>query len=286
MRPVLKAHLPDWAFGLPADVLLMHAVGEYCSFCERPLTAETWVWHKRAGTDPVVALWEMFLGETLIRREAGRIDRSQWRNVLLLDVNCYVAQRDRERVSPKGFLMPDEEPVCFRLDGDSPVTYDLRDVRVVVTDAGDNVLEESVVPLVIANGHDEAANATIAHFQLNSRYFNPDRAEYRIPRSDSLSAVDRRVQQRTEVWKMATRLADIISMAGSREVGSINVPIENARLTIAAAGFWSTWATVLWKRTGGDRTLLRRLLLPPGLDWTVGPGPHNPFPGTRRDWLQ
>ena len=152
--------------------------------------------------------------------------------------------------------MPDEEPVCFRLDGDSPITYDLRDVMVVVTDGGDRVIEESIVPLVIADGHDEAASATIAHFQLNSRYFDPDRMEYRISQSDTLSAADRRVQQRTEVWKMATRLADIISMAGSREEGSSTVPIENARLTIAAAGFWSTWATVLWKRTGGDRTLL------------------------------
>ncbi len=285
MRPVLKTHLPDWAFGLPADVLLMHAVGEYCSFCERPLTAESWVWHKREGTDVLVADWEEVMGETLIRCGAQPIERSDWSNVLLLDVNCYLAQRGRKGVTPRG-LMPDEEPVCFRLDGDSPITYDLRDVMVVVTDGGDRVIEESIVPLVIADGHDEAASATIAHFQLNSRYFDPDRMEYRISQSDALSAADRRVQQRTEVWKMATRLADIISMAGSRRRG-IEHGAHRERPTHHRRGRFLVDLGHRPVEANRRRSYVaRRLLLPPGLDWTVGPGPHNPFPGTRRDWLQ
>ena len=79
----------------------MHAVGEYCSFCERPLTAESWVWHKREGTDVLVADWEEVMGETLIRCGAQPIERSDWSNVLLLDVNCYLAQRPQGRY-PQG----------------------------------------------------------------------------------------------------------------------------------------------------------------------------------------
>jgi hypothetical protein len=284
MRPVSKPHLPDAAFGLSADALLFHALGEYCSFCERPLSAENWVWHKRLGTDSRVAEAEAITGERLIPWGPRPIEPSDWPNVLLLDWNCYLAQRDRRGGKAPDLLMPDEERPCFRLDGDSPITYELRRVTVVVIDDEGRVLNQDPDELVIAIGHDADADAMIEHFQLNSRYFSAADHEFRLPEFDALSLADRRVQQRTAVWRRATRLAR--SLNDRRDDRSILFLIENARLAIAAAGFWATWATVLWKELHGDRDLLRRLLLPLDLDWTVGPGPHNLFPGTRQDWLQ
>jgi hypothetical protein len=286
MRPVSKPRLPDFVFGLSAEVLLFHALGEYCSLCERPLPAESWCWHKRLGTEGDVARVEGANSETIVPSEPRRMDRSDWHNVLMLDWNCYLAQRDRKADVPLSLLLPDESSVCFRVDRDSPLTYRLEAVTLIITGPEGQVLDKRERESVIVEGHTEAARETINYFALNTRYFDAARREFRIPEADALSLADRRVNQRTRVWHMATRLAETLAEFRSREGPEIDLLIENARLAIAAAGFWSTWATVFWRKLNPDRPLLRRLLLPRDQDWTVGPGPHNLFPGTREDWLQ
>ena len=170
----------------------------------------------------------------------------------------------------------------------SPLTYELEESTVTITAADGQTRRSSRAEVVIVKGHTPEAHATIDFFQLNSRYYLPEERAFRIPEVEYLSHADRRVAQRTRAWIMAERISDAIAaVQNSRdsETDVLNIFLEQARLAIAAAGFWSTWATVLGRRLDNNRELLTRLLLPRNRDWTIGPGPHNTFPGTRSDWL-
>lgn len=298
MRPVLKPRLPDFAFGLSADVLLLQALGEYCSICERPLPAENWIWHKRWLYSYFISHVEDYYEIRLPSGPSWAISGSMWHDVLIVDHNCFRAQDDvshkaRDNFSHKhkmevDLLYPDEDRVCFTLGPDSPITYELEEVTRVLTSDDGGTRQSIPIKAVIAKGNTPAAKATIDFFQLNSRYYNSAQREFRIPEGDYLAHADRRVEQRTRVWSMAERVSGAIITLRDRKDGEtnfLNIFLEQARLAIAAAGFWSTWATVFGKRLNYDRELLGRLFLPRPEEWTAGSGPHNTFPGTRNDWL-
>jgi hypothetical protein len=294
MRPVRKPELPDHAFGLAADVLLMQCLGEYCSLCERPLPAEAWVWDKATATASSTGIVETEIAELPFVQPMVPVQRSSWRHMLLLDHNCYLAQAGRAReAKPGDLLYPDDLPACFQLSRSSPITYSLEDATIIVLDERGGVANQWPDKRVIAQGATEAAQATIEFFELNTRYYaagsGGSRSEFRIPLADFQSLADRRVDQRTRVWHQAMDLAQLVRTARAQdreqETSALNMLISQARLWIAAAGFWATWATVLGKALDYDSDLLSRLLSPTGRDWSAGPGAHNLLPGTRDDWL-
>lgn len=279
MRPIHQLTLTRSAFPHEIYAVLMNYLGEYCSVCERPLPAEAWVWDERT--------------EQTLQRQAFEDD---WPHLLLLCHNCYQAQELEPR--PTQLLLPHEETTFRISDNQSPFVYELRPVTMVYLEAEDPQLdEESKLELerqlepekeyAIVRGTTFAAESTIEYFALNTEYYHPATNSFHIPMADYLAAVDRRLDQRTRVWQSAIDLARRINDA--RNVPGFEAMVQQAALAVAAAGYWSTWATLLWNELQ-DRTLLERILLPPtpAADNVVnvpGPGPHQIFPGTRRDWL-
>lgn len=278
MRPIDRDRTPP-GFGLRDFTDLLQGFGPYCSFCERPLPDEVWLWNKRAGS--------VFSSSSHPLIWPGWV----WGDLLLLDRNCALShkqRRHRYRQRLVGRLLtPDDEELSFRHGEKSPIEYALKAVSLVIIDEDGAGVSRRNEEFALAIGHTDAAIRTIDHFALNTRYFTAgtdgNQDELRIPEADYLSALDRRVEQRTQVWRMAESIARILSEASGTDQQS--ALIDEARLTIAAAGFWSTWATVLGRLLSED--FLLSLLAPSGRpNWTSGPGPHNTFPGTRKSWIR
>ena len=276
MRPVEKRGLPADPFGPPLVAYLLQKLGPYCSFCERPLPDECWLWDKSSGFQ---------LSSALIPITQTAVN---WSDLFILDRNCALAHEQRRAYYRQALggllLMPDDDEPSFRVRGPSPITYSLKKFQSIVIDEEGKEITRTDVDAVLATGFTDEAIRTIEHFGLNTRYYDQATGVFRIPEDEYDSAYDRRVSQRTEAWRMAERLAGII--ANTEESEFQNRLIDEARLTIAAAGFWSTWATVLSEQISSTGTLLRLLRAPDELEWTAGPGPHNTFPGTRTDWIQ
>lgn len=275
MRPVVKDDLPEFPGGPPLVTFLLQKLGPYCSFCERPLPDECWLWDKGSG-------FALSSGVLPITQ-----DRVDWSRYLILDANCAYAHQEREgyyRQRLQGqLLMPDEEQLSFLQGEKSPIQYFLQKVTFVVVDDDEKEIIRRDEEFVLAKGHTDEAIRTIEHFGLNTRYYSSTTNEFRIPDDEYYSAFDRRVRQRTEVWHMAEVVERLI--ANTKESEFQTRLVDEARLTIAAAGFWSTWATVLGRRL--PTSILLSLLNPPDrFDWTFGPGPHNTFPGTRKSWIR
>ena len=275
MRPVEKDDLPESPGGPALVTFLLQKLGPYCSFCERPLPDECWLWDKRSG---------FALSSSLLPITQDRVD---WGQFLILDANCAYAHQEREsyyRQRLQGqLLMPDEEPLSFLRGEKSPIQYFLQKATLVVVDDDDKEIVRRDEEFVLAKGLTDEAIRTIEHFGLNTRYYSATTNIFSMPNDEYYSAFDRRVRQRTDVWHMAEVVERLI--ADTEESDFQTRLVDEARLTIAAAGFWSTWATVLSRRLSTD-ILLNLLSSPDRLDWTFGPGPHNTFPGTRNGWIR
>ena len=272
MRPVTKVRL----LAPPQDVQpalgrLISALGAYCSFSERPL-------HDYAG------LWNPSSSDLATDQDRASDD------LLLIDVSTQrIAQASRLTPWPE-LLRPDVD-LTFTLDDRSPITYAPQEVQVTYIDetgapVGDPVLET----FVFATGHTDAAASTIAAYGLNSAWYDAGRAELRIPLADHLAMVDTRLQEQTAAWTKATASAERLSSIPDPE--HARVFVDHVRLTVAATGYWSVWATVFWRRFSNPQ-MLRRLLVGPAGDTGpsdrlrstgAAPGPQV-FPGTRLDGL-
>jgi hypothetical protein len=266
MRPITKPSLPDHAFGSPVSALLMQCFGEYCSVSEQPIPSANYAWSK--GNRAEVT---------------GRIARSEWHDVLLLSENSFIAQIGKTAAQ---LLFPDDpQPLTFNLDGPTPFIYELQGVTFVIVDEA-NREKRSTGKAVIVKGKTEAAIATIDYFDLNTQFFNAADNVFRVPLDVYLSGFDRRVTQRTQAWQIAADYGTAILnhrmvLPDEEQLGP---QIAQGQRLVAATGYWSTWASCL-HAMGVDMTILRRLLLPftqagTLLPWEIGPGPHNPYPGT------
>ncbi len=268
MRPLAKPVAPTDDRAPAIDALLMNAIGEYCSFCERVLPDEAYVWHKKLASQTLPFGYGQYF----------TLPSTEWNNVLLLCWNCRLAASRYSFLNPQPLLYPDEE-VTFSLRPTSRLRYVLRDVTVTRLGRNNNVESEDRRTLVFVEGDDEIAQLTIDCFQLNTAYYIPNDAEFVIPFVERMTQADTRVEQRTAVYEQAKRLVGRIT---SHDGAKREVFYPAVRQLIAAAGYWSVWATVLWQFTQ-DPILIKETMMPRFDGWEIGAIPDNPFPGTLLD---
>ena len=270
---------------VPASALLMAAFGPFCMLSERPLPSGSYVW--RTGT----------------AREMGDAPAmaDDWNDLYLLDEATFAAVSEQD--APKDILLPDRAST-FRLQ-DSPFVYGLEEVRIVFLDEeGEPMGEPTMERLAVVRGTTPEAERTIEAFALNTRWFDADNKELRMPHVAYLSMDDHRLHERTIAWRRAEQAADLVRQALAQGLEeSIGMLLDQVRLTANAAGYWSVWATVLWRELEDRDMVLRSVSMPEedvahGLALLaetdkrevirehLGYGPHNAFPGTRVDWLK
>jgi len=281
MRPLIRLNLnPQIRETVPALGLLLNTFGPYCAFSEEPIF-------------DVAVPWNRASGQAL---PASIPPGDSWEAILLTSPATFTAwQRHRDR-NLADLMMPDVD-LTFRLL-DSPFTYDLETVKVTyLNDIGEPDGESETRPLAIVRGATDRARATIDLFALNSDYFAADKRELTIPRSTYLSREDPRIFLRTDTWARAAQAADWIAEVNPNARPML---LDQVRAIVGGTGFWSVWATVLWRRFQ-DRDLVSRVLMEPRETAekfatmkatsgktppeSPGPGPHNVFPGTRPDWM-
>ena len=259
MRPIVKPKLIDALFAIPPSDLLLQSFGEYCSVSEQPLPSRHFVWHKQLAVEVL-----------------SPVPPSQWHDLLLLSENSYLAQLGRQ---PQTLLYPDDiQNMTFTLDGRSPLRYQLQQATVIVLDEQGTTLSNTDPYLVIVSGENEAANATIDYFALNTQFYDSANSTFIIPQRALRLGFDRRVAQRTHAWKIAAGFADAWQNV-SKNRDEQRMLVQQARRLAAATGYWSTWASALLEYQIPTPTI-REILLSPPSSWEIGPGPHNPYPGT------
>jgi len=264
MRPIIKPSLGDSTFAIPPSALLLQSFGEYCSVSEQPLPSNHYVWHKRLGVD-----------------RSAPVSRTYWANLLLLCENSFLAQVGK--AVPLTLLYPDETPLTFSFYGPSPFKYTLQPVETTAVDEnGESVGRPIKSDEVIVSGTTVEAEETIAFFALNSQFFDARLSRFTIPVHAHRIGFDRRVRQRTKAWQMAVAFArDLSKVSADGSADFRTHLLEQGRALAAATGYWSTWASALLHEQVATTTVTELLLpVPPSTPWHVGPGFHNPFPGT------
>jgi len=269
MRPLRRMTIPaEPVASRTAYALLLNVFGPYCAISEEPLYDVAYVWNRTTNSE----------------FPFNQAPAERWSDLLLLSpATCEAWRRHHDRPSSQ-LMIPDQE-ITFQLDN-SPISYSLETVNVVLIDNNDEIVPTAKSEkLVIAQGNNERARATIDTFSLNTEYFNPATKELRLPAEEYLSRRDAPLRSRTVAWKRATDAAEQI--AGLR--GADRRPlVPQLQISAAATGHWSVWATVLWNRLE-DRELLFSVLggRPSAQDYEdlVSRGPYNEFPGTALGWL-
>ncbi len=278
MRPLISVKPLEKYFAYPADALLMMSMGEFCVMCERPLLAESMVWHRDR--------------EEIVQ---GEINSGQWDEVLLLCHNCaQEAQNSKAKnLTKKGLLYPDRTRT-FGLDTDEVFRYSLEKVEQVVIDENNEPVGDPVVKEVaFVSGQNESIQKTIDYFKLNSHYYDSEKKKFFFPKMEEPYHQDRRLELRTRAWRQAEEFVKLYKGAKYSDVQTaMAVNLKNA---ISHGGFWSVWVTVFWKNIP-DKSLMRELFTADkkisALKGTLndemifkGQGPHNPFPGSSDSWL-
>jgi len=278
MRPLICPQLPQHLRGrYPAASLLMSAFGHFCSFCERPLLDEAWVWNARTG----------------YCLEQNSFDTEDWSHLYLLDYNCHLAHQEKSELAPQALLLPTAAGV-FSPRFEQALSYSMRPLTRVLLDDRQLPVGRELVPSVVITGHTAAARATIDYFQLNTRYYDESGQKLRVPLQDHLALADRRLEQRTQAWIDSAEFAVRVLRAFSFSMGP--VVIEQFRLVAGLTGFWSSSATAAATVLHSQR-ILRRIFFeatePAGSDILIaglkpaeaadfhGNGGYHTFPGSR-----
>jgi hypothetical protein len=254
MRPVLRPPWePGWERLWNADVAL-GALGRFCSACELPL--------RQGGI-----AWDAAADRPASRRPAPAL----WPQLLVLCEDC--AEATLHDVGTP--LRPDVD-LTFTLDARSPLTYEPRRLTVRAIGSGVHL---GATERVVAVGMTLEGAATVRHYALNTPMHDPVRDEVLVPEGMTLGdaeELDPRMALRTQAWSeadtMAERLASVSDSLLDEFLPSLSWIVENT-------GFWSVWATVLWRRLGASQPVLR--LLQPRSHVRRG----HPFAATRGDWL-
>lgn len=193
--------------------------------------------------------------------------------------------------SPSALLLPHRD-LTFRLGGGSPFTYVLQTVQVVrMAPDGVSTLDSHLTEEVIVKASTPEAQATIDRFALNGAFFDRTTSVSRIPFPTGAQIDDSRVELRTRAWHTAAKLAGGLRHQSPTVRHAVQMQFYSL---IAAYGFWSVWATVLWDQFR-DRRLLSAMLLPPASKTAPAGAAAAPrsslsgnagsFPGTRADAL-
>ncbi|UVM24347.1 hypothetical protein [Pseudomonas wadenswilerensis] len=271
MRPLVRPALPTQLQQAPAARLLVSAFGNFCSFCERPLLDNLWVWNAKTGQS----------------QEGDHCTGEDWEHLYLLDHNCHEAQLQASPLDLHLLMLPTDAAV-FQREGPS-LRYLLTPLQRDLVDQEQKLIQHDDVHQVVVSATDYRAQATIRYFALNTAYLDEDRLV--VPWQDYQSLLDRRMEQRTEAWHHAIQAARDLKEAGTPEV--VDAMTQQLRQFIGTTGFWSTCraavALVLLDPQKLQAIFAANLSAHPppiaGLPEEhavhfLGNGPHQPFPGT------
>lgn len=248
---------------------LIDAIGNYCSYCEMPLSGYH-IEHLR-----YTARWPESLS------------LSQWDDLLLICNDCRsnILVPELNESSVSAMLWPDRD-ITFNLYN-SPLKYQLRNVKYVVISAeGERISEENKeLVFVIPNPNVkrtlyEKAFNTIVHFQLNMKleYYDTVTNELRVPEIVHLQRLDNRIFKRTEAWHCANdaldRIRQVNEISATKQETALvmQLLINQIAMTAWYSGNWSVWMTV-FQQQAYDLTTIKQILL----------NSQHPFPGTRND---
>jgi len=269
MRPLIRPTVPtERLANRSAYALLMNVFGPYCAFSEEPLYDLAAIWDKRSNSE----------------FRTNQPPSERWNELLLMSPGVCEAWRRHHDVQASSLMLPDEERT-FQLEN-SPFTYHLEKVNLLVLDEDDQICPESRgEELVIVRGTSEKAQATVETFSLNTDYFNEETNELRIPLDEYLSRTNALLWNRTVAWQRAETAAKQVAGLSPADRQLL---IAQLQMSAAATGHWSVWATVLWNRLR-DGAFVAQVLGGQTQDRPdrdlIGFGPHNEFPGTAPGWL-
>ncbi|MBV7529891.1 hypothetical protein [Chitinophaga sp. sic0106] len=262
MRPIIKT-LPanistdDTIGGQKESNAVHHALieslGNYCSYCEMPLSGYH-VEHLKFH-----AAWP------------EQVTFRQWDELLLICNDCrtHIRIPELNDLSAAAMLWPDKDP-SFSLFN-SPLKYELRKVNYIVENEGEIISQEMKELVFVVAAKDagevlyEKAFNTITHFQLNMQleFYQEAKGELRVPLSVHQQRLDNRMFKRTETWFDALDSINRLKEADQANDGSIpnfaalrKLLVNQIALTAWWAGNWSVWMTVFYQQTN-DLELLR-----------------------------
>ncbi|SDQ73150.1 hypothetical protein SAMN05216487_3558 [Pseudomonas sp. UC 17F4] len=275
MRPLVRPLLPNRLRQAPAARLLLSAFGNFCSFCERPLLDDVWVWNARTGACV----------------EGDNCSAQDWEHLYLLDHDCHQAQQQADQQELPLLMLPTESLVSYPHGANYPLSYSFQSIQRVLLDEDNSEYEREPIGAVLISTTHYRAQATVRYFALNTSYINADANELRIPGLDYLSLLDRRLDQRTDAWNFTQEAAMRINESQTQAVREAG--LQQLRLLVGTVGFWSTCRTAAGTILPYEQLQQVFDPIPLGqLAITVQPlehhagflgnGPHQPFPGTAR----
>ena len=239
MRPLINIPPDNKQFKYPVDALLMASMGECCAMCERPIMAENLVLNRQN--------FELI---------SGKVASDQWDQMLLLCHNCGLNAKENDIDKTKKLVFPDKA-ITFQLGSKSIFQYTLESIDTFILNEENQALEKgNPREVVLIKGNTEAAKNTIAFFQLNSNYYNPEELILIIPQNEDYHNIDRRLDLRTRAWKRAQNMLELFLQAEHEEVKS--AMIINIRNSIRHGGFWSIWLSA-FKEHIADKKVLEEI---------------------------
>lgn len=262
MKPITRPERPEIEPSYTTFVVTLfntNTVGPYCSFCEKKLNYQAYLFHKLRGN---------------LERDA-HLTLDDWDNLLLICGECREGAKDYNPQQLNLYLWPDSE-----MAKSYPFRYVKRDkVTYKVLDAEGNLFKEEQRTFILVETNNDiepdilqAANNTINLFKLNSKYYNnnPRDPQIIIPYQDFIEVSELRLEQRYEAYQAATKAAGRLQRAaatlvvrGGREFVDNSLILTNE--IIESMGYVSTWETAI--RDNLDRETLRKIFPKIGTDF-------------------
>ncbi|MEO1030971.1 MAG: hypothetical protein AAFX55_06185 [Bacteroidota bacterium] len=293
MRPLKRSKLLNDAFSFNVHDLLMDHHGTYCSISEEPLPDHSIVINAMTGEEV-----------------KGKIRSKDWPELLLISAATAQAIKGKDPKLLREMVLPHRHD-SFSVDDDSPFIYELKMVAVSkLDDEGHSVDGPQPQAKVIVSATTPEAQATIDFFELNTKYYDAEKNHLEYKLSEYNARHDHRVEHRTAAWMKATHAIETYLKA-KRMGMDLKHLIPFLRNFVDTTGYWSCWATVIWKLTNSS-ALLKQIMKQPAsspaskrrakldknalLDSAskkrlklkhefIGSGPHHIFPGTKDTWL-
>jgi len=282
MRPLIHPPIQIITKGKRAmAAVALQAFGPFCAISERALPGAYVLWNAQAhrAIDVTSAVDE------------------QWQECILIDQTTFNIIQHKDR--PDDLLLPHKD-ITFAVQN-SPFQYELTSIEIVLlNDENPDLTETKKQNLVIVSAITPQAQQSIDFFALNGEGFDAEKNRLTIKQLDYLSMTDHRIFERTETWQRASQIIDSIkTVDGNADLHPLVV--NQTKLMVSNSGFWSVWATLLW-RAFEDRDLLAHVLAQSPEESILlkgaytdlqqehiielpGHSAHNSFPGTRQDWL-
>ncbi|MEM9544894.1 MAG: hypothetical protein AAGA77_02930 [Bacteroidota bacterium] len=293
MRPFRRTKLLNHAFSFTAHELLMDHHGTYCSISEEPLPDHALVINSLTG-----------------QQVKGKISSKDWPKLLLISAATAQAMNGKDPKLLKKMVLPHQHD-SFSVDDDSPFIYELKMVAVSKLDDDGNIVDgPQAQAKVIVSATTPEAQATIDFFELNTKYYDAEKNHLEYILTEYNARYDHRVEHRTVAWKRATHAIETYLKAKKMGMDTTHlVPV--LRNFVDSTGYWSCWATVIWKLTN-SKQLLEQIMQQPAespavirraeleknallesnsknsskmIHEFIGSGPHHIFPGTQNTWL-